>query len=107
MIATASREEPLTDAEREQVLAMVEENKRLEQLYCTGCNYCTPCPNGVNSDQVNPETVSTKDDWLFTNVLDWSLIYHCPSFSTSQLNAPLLFTSRLWISVLNRTISPP
>jgi predicted aldo/keto reductase-like oxidoreductase len=46
--ATASREEPLTPAERQQILDMLEENRRLADLYCTGCGYCMPCPNGVN-----------------------------------------------------------
>jgi hypothetical protein len=46
--ATGSREEPLSEDERERVIAMLEENKRLAELYCTGCGYCMPCPNGVN-----------------------------------------------------------
>ncbi len=46
-VATASREESLSDAEKAMVAEMLEENKRLAELYCTGCNYCMPCPNGV------------------------------------------------------------
>ncbi len=49
--ATTSREEPLTDEERERVIAAVKENERLSELYCTGCNYCMPCPEGVGIPQ--------------------------------------------------------
>jgi uncharacterized protein len=38
----------LTGAEMEQVKAMLDENKRLMDLYCTGCNYCMPCPQKIN-----------------------------------------------------------
>ncbi len=38
----------LTEAELEQVKAMLDENKRLMDLYCTGCNYCMPCPQHIN-----------------------------------------------------------
>ncbi|AEE95950.1 aldo/keto reductase [Mahella australiensis] len=38
----------LNDKERQIIDQMLEENKRLADLYCTGCNYCMPCPTGVN-----------------------------------------------------------
>jgi predicted aldo/keto reductase-like oxidoreductase len=26
---------------------MMKENERLAELYCTGCKYCMPCPEGI------------------------------------------------------------
>ena len=43
----ASRAEHLTDEEVKHINKMMEENKNLAQLYCTGCNYCKPCPQGI------------------------------------------------------------
>jgi len=47
-LATASREDPMTEAERGRVLEILEESKKLADLYCTGCGYCMPCPNDID-----------------------------------------------------------
>ena len=46
--AIASISGHLTDAERERVLSMMNGHKKLAELYCTGCDYCKPCPQGIN-----------------------------------------------------------
>ena len=45
--AVASRDEPLTETEREDIQAVVDEKRRLARLYCSACDYCQPCPEGV------------------------------------------------------------
>lgn len=50
--ASASREEPLSDAELEAINEVIERNERLAELYCTGCEYCLPCPQGVEIPKV-------------------------------------------------------
>ncbi len=45
---TASRKEPLSEEPRAQIMAALDETKRLADLYCTACGYCMPCPNDVN-----------------------------------------------------------
>jgi predicted aldo/keto reductase-like oxidoreductase len=47
-VRVASNASQLSEQEIEAVKAALEQNKRLAELYCTGCNYCMPCPNGVN-----------------------------------------------------------
>lgn len=47
-VKVASNETPLTDDELARIKASMEEKKRMADLYCTGCNYCMPCPTGVN-----------------------------------------------------------
>jgi len=44
----ASRKGHLTDDEMRQIKIMMEENKNLAKLYCTGCDYCKPCPAGID-----------------------------------------------------------
>jgi predicted aldo/keto reductase-like oxidoreductase len=50
--ATASDETPLTEDELRRIGAMLEENRELSRLYCTGCEYCMPCPNNVNISEI-------------------------------------------------------
>jgi predicted aldo/keto reductase-like oxidoreductase len=43
---------PLSEQEVETITDMMAGLKELAQLYCTGCGYCMPCPNGVNIPRV-------------------------------------------------------
>jgi len=46
--ATASREGALTPAEIKAIAEHLERLKKAADLYCSGCGYCKPCPNGVD-----------------------------------------------------------
>ncbi len=46
-IATANREEALSDDERAASDEALQQLKEMSDLYCTGCEYCQPCPQGV------------------------------------------------------------
>ena len=50
--ALASKITPLTADELNNINAVSERHKKLADLYCTGCNYCMPCPEGVNIPEV-------------------------------------------------------
>ena len=46
--AIASNVTPLSETEMQGIADALEENKRMSDLYCTGCNYCAPhCPQGI------------------------------------------------------------
>lgn len=47
-VATVTRTGPLTPEEAEAVEAALTECRRLAELYCTGCEYCMPCPHEVH-----------------------------------------------------------
>lgn len=48
----ASMEEPLSKEDWSRINAMLEETKRLADLYCTGCDYCLPCTKGIKISKV-------------------------------------------------------
>ncbi len=66
-VATASRTEPLTSAEKDRIEGALSQLGRLADLYCTGCGYCQPCPNGVNIPEnfrlMNYHRVYGLTDW--------------------------------------------
>ena len=39
---------PLDDADLAELTDLMERQRRLADLYCTGCGYCMPCSSGVN-----------------------------------------------------------
>ena len=47
-VLVASNENPLSGEELERINESMIENKKRAELYCTGCNYCMPCPSEVN-----------------------------------------------------------
>jgi predicted aldo/keto reductase-like oxidoreductase len=50
--AVAGNEAPLSAAEISRIEDMMKENERLAGLYCTGCKYCMPCPQGINIPEI-------------------------------------------------------
>jgi predicted aldo/keto reductase-like oxidoreductase len=46
--AAAARAGEMSSEDNAQIQALIEQNQKLADLYCTGCGYCMPCPNGVN-----------------------------------------------------------
>jgi len=47
-VELASRKGHLTDDEKSRTVAMMTENHKLAELYCTACDYCMPCPEKIN-----------------------------------------------------------
>jgi predicted aldo/keto reductase-like oxidoreductase len=47
-VASASKISDFDDHEGALVQQLLEKNQKLADLYCTGCNYCMPCPNAIN-----------------------------------------------------------
>ncbi len=50
--AVASDEIPMTPETFQRVNAALKEIERFNELYCTGCEYCLPCPKGVEIPKI-------------------------------------------------------
>jgi len=50
--AAAVAKGKLSEAEVATINGMMDRNHELARLYCTGCRYCMPCPNGVEIPDV-------------------------------------------------------
>ncbi len=48
----ADENRPLSESELAAMRKHLEKLKSMADLYCTGCGYCVPCPNGVNIPRV-------------------------------------------------------
>ena len=46
-VRVASKTTPLSATEKRRVQSTLRRYKKLAELYCTGCDYCMPCPAGV------------------------------------------------------------
>ena len=51
-LKVADIDEPMTKEEFDKVTLMMEELKKFSDLYCTGCNYCLPCPKGIEIPKI-------------------------------------------------------
>lgn len=47
-VVAARADEALSQKEKVALEKLLADMKRLSELYCTGCDYCKPCPHGVN-----------------------------------------------------------
>lgn len=46
-VAVASLETPMEQSDWDELTAAIENVKKFSELYCTGCGYCQPCPQGI------------------------------------------------------------
>jgi predicted aldo/keto reductase-like oxidoreductase len=73
--AVASNPAPLSADELAGINAAMAENKRLADLYCTGCNYCIPhCPREVNIPAI-------------FSAMNYDRVYGIKAFARAQYDA--------------------
>lgn len=50
--AVASIETPMSESDWTELTTAIENVQKFSELYCTGCAYCQPCPQGINIPKV-------------------------------------------------------
>ena len=50
--AVGALENPMSEEQWKVVGESLENLKKFSELYCTGCNYCQPCPNGIEIPKI-------------------------------------------------------
>jgi predicted aldo/keto reductase-like oxidoreductase len=65
---------PLSEEEVATISTMMDELQELAQLYCTGCQYCMPCPNGVNIPRA-------------FELVNYHRVYGLPEYAVEQYRA--------------------
>ena len=51
-VAVASLEQPMSEEQWKAIGESMENLKKFSELYCTGCNYCQPCPQGIEIPKI-------------------------------------------------------
>ncbi len=69
--SVASIEKPLSQKDWDKINAMLEDTKKLAELYCTGCDYCMPCPKDI------------KIPWVF-QLMNYHKVYGLTEYAKNQ-----------------------
>ena len=93
--ALASNEAPLSEAEWQQIGDGLERLKRFSDLYCTGCNYCKPCPAGIDIPALfsaytyhNVYELSAQAKEMFKKYLEGKSFKHCKDCGVCEGKCP-------------------
>lgn len=68
-VQTAEDFVPLTEDEREQLVHALDHFKALGDQFCTGCNYCKDCPNGVKIARL----FNIRNYYVVFGMKDWAI----------------------------------
>lgn len=113
----ASIAEDLTREEWRRINGMLEKIKKLADLYCTGCNYCLPCPNGINipgvftlmnRHRVYGLTESAKEDFAKLGTEEWrgKPVSDCKECGLCETKCPQKIKIREQLKETARELSP-